>query len=356
MVQLRWCVSVTAAFVLGALLSQLAANSLLPTSACPPCASGISSAAQSHAAPKDVATTNSIAAKSVHPPATTRKPSQRGPTTTLGFQSAGDIGRKNGEAAYRWVKLPGVEDRNRFLGKVQDFLHKRPVFKDCCPMAVKTLKRVMKAGTIRSMHDELDGVVWGDQHPHWAAFLLVAHAVAEFVPSEGMLLEFGVASGSSIVLSAGILKAKADKRKIFGFDTFTGLPEDWGAVKKGAYAYRKDGTLPPVPSRVSLIKGLFSDTLPGFLKEHAGAVAFINIDCDLYKGAVYVLKQLAPRMRSGTIIHFHELNQNGWADELKALYDFLSDVQDFKLEILDVVAHPEAALVRVASVPETSSS
>jgi len=349
MVQLKWCVSVTASFVLGALLSQLAANNLLPASNCAPCADAI---ARSSLPPAAIVTT-SVAALLGDRPATTLKRSKRAPTTTPPFKSAGDSGRKNGEAAYKWVKLPGVEEKQEFLSEVQSFLSKRPDFVGCCPMAVKTVKRAVR--NIRSMHDELDGVVWGDQHPHFTAFLLVAHAVAEYIPSEGLLLEFGVASGSSIVLTAGILKAKSDKRRVYGFDTFTGLPENWGAVKKGAYAYRVDGTLPPVPSRVSFIKGLFSDTLPAFLEEHTEPAAFINVDCDLYKGAVYVLKQLAPRMRLGTIIHFHELNQNGFADELKALYDFLSDMPDFKMEILDVYAHSEAALVRVVSVPEKSS-
>merc|ERR1712228_111008 len=103
---------------------------------------------------------------------------------------------------------------------------------------------------------------------------------------------------------------------LYGFDTFTGLPEDWGQFKKGSFAFDPSGKLPPVPDNVQLVKGLFSDTLPGFLEQHPGPAAWINVDCDIYAGAVYILRQLRDRMRPGTLIHFHEINQANIADEL----------------------------------------
>merc|ERR1711865_1098839 len=100
------------------------------------------------------------------------------------------------------------------------------------------------------------------------------------------------------------------------------------------YAYDAEGSLPPVPRNVQLIKGLFDDSLPPFLQEHSGTLAYANIDCDLFKGAVLVLMQLQPRMCPGTLLHFHELNQIPPADELNALYNFMRKFPDMKLELL----------------------
>jgi hypothetical protein len=275
-------------------------------------------------------------------------------TTIAPFKSAGDIGRRNGEAAFKWLALPGSSNKNALQNTVQTWMSKRPFFPDCCPMAVKTIQRATR--NIRTMHWEMKGYLWGDQHPQYKSFLLVAHAIADYIPPDGLIMEFGVASGGSIVLTAGILKAKQDQRTAYGFDTFTGLPEDWGGFKKGAFAYDKSGKLPPVPKGVVLIKGLFDVSLPKFLKAHTEPAAFINIDCDLYAGAIAVLRLLEPRMRPGTILHFHELNQPDFADELKALADFLHDHPNIKLELLNVYAHGEAALMRVVSVGNLTKS
>ena len=59
-----------------------------------------------------------------------------------------------------------------------------------------------------------------------------------------------------------------------------------------------------------LHKGLFAETLPPFLDERPGKLAWVNIDCDLYQGTVDVLRLLAPRFRRGSLLHFHELV--GW--------------------------------------------
>ena len=65
---------------------------------------------------------------------------------------------------------------------------------------------------------------------------------------------------------------------IYGFDSFEGLPEDWRTgYGKGAFR----GALPEVPGHVTLVKGLFGATLPGFLQEHGEEVSFVHIDCDL---------------------------------------------------------------------------
>jgi hypothetical protein len=137
-------------------------------------------------------------------------------------------------------------------------------------------------------------------------------------PKDGLVLEFGVATGRTITRIA-----QHRPGPVYGFDSFEGLPEDWyPGYEKGAFA--RD-TLPPVPANVELVKGWFNETLPGFLAEHPGPVAYINIDCDLYSSTAYVLDQLQDRIVPGTVIQFDEyFNYPGWKQhEYKAFAELV---------------------------------
>ena len=75
----------------------------------------------------------------------------------------------------------------------------------------------------------------------------------EYVKNSGLWLEFGVATGRTI----NIISSKTTN-KVYGFDTFQGLPEDWDDHQaKGVYS--QDGVLPKVNSNV--------DPLPNVSKE-----------------------------------------------------------------------------------------
>lgn len=137
----------------------------------------------------------------------------------------------------------------------------------------------------------------------------------------GMFLEFGVFSGRSI---RNIAETNPGTT-VYGFDGFTGLPEDWGSLfPKGEFACEIPADL---PKNVELVVGLFNDTLPGFLDAHQGDVSFVHIDCDLYSSAKYVLEQLAGRFVDGTILAFDEII--GLPDcldhEARAFAEFLNE-------------------------------
>ena len=77
-------------------------------------------------------------------------------------------------------------------------------------------------------------------------------------------LEFGVASGKTINYIS-----KFTNNKVYGFDSFEGLPENWrDGFGKGAFS--RNGNLPEVNANVELIKGWFDNTLPNnaSLKEY----------------------------------------------------------------------------------------
>lgn len=123
---------------------------------------------------------------------------------------------------------------------------------------------------------------------------------AASAPLDGLILEFGVASGETINFLANTPALRG--RTIFGFDSFLGLPEKWADFPAGHFACDP----PNVPSNVELIIGLFSDTLPAFLATHEGNAALIHVDCDLYNSTKLVLDLLDNRIVKGTIIQMDE--------------------------------------------------
>lgn len=142
------------------------------------------------------------------------------------------------------------------------------------------------------------------------------------VSLDGLFLEFGVFSGKSI----NQIAAKFPDQKVYGFDSFEGLPEFWrDGFDKGYFSL--NGNLPNVASNVSLVKGWFSDTLPDFTAKENGMISFLHVDCDLYSSTKTIFDSLANQIEVGTVIVFDEyFNYAGWQEgEIKAFKEFVSD-------------------------------
>ena len=117
-------------------------------------------------------------------------------------------------------------------------------------------------------------------------------------------LEFGVANGGSFYWW---LEHHQHQDSMFhGFDTFSGLPEDWGAFKKGDMNNGNE-VLKTTDTRAHFYQGLFQQTLPGFLKTfNNDKQTVIHMDADLYSSTLFTLTSLAPYLKKGDIIFFDE--------------------------------------------------
>jgi hypothetical protein len=155
-------------------------------------------------------------------------------------------------------------------------------------------------------------------------------------PSLKIALEFGVYDGGSI----GIIRNSLDStHQVFGFDTFTGLPEDWIGtdLKKGFFD--RGGVVPQMYG-VKFYKGLFSETIPSYLHDmnNEGAIGLLHIDCDLYSSTVDVLNSLNHLIVENTIIVFDEWIYNfdpKYNDhEQKAFYEWVES-KNRRFQFLD---------------------
>lgn len=138
-------------------------------------------------------------------------------------------------------------------------------------------------------------------------------------------LEFGVFKGESMRrFSKGLSGAGI---RFDGFDTFEGLPDSWGKIPKGGYS--SAGVIPDLDDdRITFHRGLFQDTVPGFLEREASSLGttrlFIHLDADLYSSTTYVLARFEPFLKPGDILLFDEFGYlslhefRAWMDHVSA--------------------------------------
>ena len=106
------------------------------------------------------------------------------------------------------------------------------------------------------------------------------------------------------------------------------MPEHWAGTFERKGKFGRGGALPEVPANVTLHKGWFDQTLPAFLAAYPQhEVAFLHVDCDIYSSTATVLRELAPRLRPGTVIVFDEyFNYPNWQrHEWRAFQEFIRD-------------------------------
>ena len=114
-------------------------------------------------------------------------------------------------------------------------------------------------------------------------------------------------------------------KKGYGFDTFTGLPEDWdiGRGIEQAGSYSADGNVPTIEGG-EFIVGTFEDTLPDFYSEPRPMASVINFDADLYSSTICALTYSKQVIDQHTILIFDEfiMHESWEQDEFKALNEF----------------------------------
>ncbi|MGO9731097.1 TylF/MycF/NovP-related O-methyltransferase [Mycobacterium sp.] len=131
--------------------------------------------------------------------------------------------------------------------------------------------------------------------PHIAEdqYAVLRHIVDNLHP-HGTALEFGVASGTSLRIIAARMPA-------VGFDSWKGLPEDWGPFPQGSWACD-----PPTIANSSLVAGMFADTLPLFDFAALGPIGLVHFDADLYSTTTTILKYVGPHLQAGCYCIFDE--------------------------------------------------
>lgn len=107
----------------------------------------------------------------------------------------------------------------------------------------------------------------------------------------------------------------------YGFDTFTGIPENWHDEVKGTYS--SDNVIPSIEN-AEFVQGEFEKTLPVFFKNERPLAGLINFDADLYSSTICALNNSSDVIDEETILVFDEylINDHWEEDEHKALHEY----------------------------------
>ena len=144
------------------------------------------------------------------------------------------------------------------------------------------------------------------------------------IKEPGLWLEFGVWRGYTIDLIS-----QYTDDNVYGFDTFSGVDIPWeGNINVKDMKGFDLGGKPPtsvIPldpliragknvgkkrsfkSNVKFVTGLYENTLSLFLEKQKKNIAFIHIDCDVYKSTKTIFDNCNDYISSGCIIVFDEL-------------------------------------------------
>ena len=174
----------------------------------------------------------------------------------------------------------------------------------------------------------------------WFARLVHFNSLVEnIVAVDGDVVECGVADGASLAVLASLLKVHGQARRVWGFDSWDGLPApsdaDMGEasiavggmfsqastakVRDELLAYGLTGE--EIARTVRLVPGLFSDTLPGY----QGRIALLHVDVDLYQSYLDCLTRLWPRVEVGGIVAFDEYGEDdAWPGARRAVDEFFA--------------------------------
>jgi len=180
-----------------------------------------------------------------------------------------------------------------------------------------------------------------------AKMLFLNELYEKIIPIPGVICEFGVWWGQSLVLFENLRAVHEPYnygRKIIGFDTFTGYPavgkEDKRSdtISEGVYAvpnnyedylaelldYHEQENVMSHVKKHELVKGDASLTAPSYFKEHPeSVVALAFFDMALYEPTKICLEAIKPRLIKGSIVAFDELNHKDYPGETIAAMEVL---------------------------------
>ncbi len=194
-------------------------------------------------------------------------------------------------------------------------LFRRFMYKYYARYLLVDLQLIAKRQTLDYIQENMTGALLFEDR--WD---LLEYAV-EQARDPGLMLEFGVQDGRSLSHIASLTD-----RKVHGFDSFEGLPEDWAGTFERRGKFTRKGRLPKVPGNAELHAGWFDDTLPPFVEEHGEPVSFLHVDCDIYSSTKTIFARLGDRLVTGSVVVFDEyFNYPNWREhEFRAFQEFVA--------------------------------
>lgn len=178
----------------------------------------------------------------------------------------------------------------------------------------------------------------------------------------GDYIEFGVSQGTSMACMHRVLtKLKLNNVRLFGFDSFEGMPEsaaveDEGTWTPGQFASTIEETKDFLNKenvgwhRTFLIKGWFENTLNTQTTERYGIrkASIIMVDCDIYSAAKASLNYSLPLIEDHAVVFFDDWRDDAKFGEFRAFSEFLNENKWLRSEEIGTY-HPTGKIFSVTN-------
>ena len=171
-----------------------------------------------------------------------------------------------------------------------------------------------------------DFSLWGDVD-RFSKMLARYELFKRVVELPGDIVEGGVLKGAGVLYWAKLIQIfnPMSRRKVIGFDTFEGYPEDTSKAhdQQTAKAFTKQqiadqalvsdekimaaAEAQGLANRIELVKGDASQTIPQYVADNPGfRISLLNLDFVLYDPTLAAMQHLYPRVLPGGVVVLDE--------------------------------------------------
>ena len=193
------------------------------------------------------------------------------------------------------------------------------------------------------------GMLIGDKSLH--RFMKLSEILSQTKNIKGDIIEFGIWNGNNLFSIKKIVDYLKIKKKIYGFDNFSGFPNPQKMKKnvKGKYIGRPQ-LIKKIISFFNLKKiFIINDDIMNIskYKKRFKKISFIYIDCNVYSVVEKVLTEMNNLIPSGGVIAFDEARNKSNTDEGRAMIKFYKkNKKNYRLVKLNSNYQPDAILIK----------
>ena len=182
-------------------------------------------------------------------------------------------------------------------------------------------------------------------------FLKLSEILLKTKNVKGDIIEFGIWNGNNLFTIKKISDYYDLKKKIYGFDNFSGFPNPPKFKKKKTGKYiGKPKLIKKMITFFNLQKiFIVNDDIMNLSKyrKKFNKISFIYIDCNVFKVVDMILNELNHKISKGGVIAFDEARNKYNKDEGKAMMKFyIKNKKNYKLLKLNANYQPDAILIK----------
>ena len=182
-------------------------------------------------------------------------------------------------------------------------------------------------------------------------FLKLSEILQKTKNVKGDIIEFGIWNGNNLFTIKKISDYYDFKKKIYGFDNFSGFPNPPKFKKKKTGKYIGKPKLIKKMIKFFNLQKIFivNDDIMNLSKyrKKFNKISFIYIDCNVFKIVDMILNELSHKISKGGVIAFDEARNKFNKDEGKAMMKFyMKNKKNYKLLRLNANYQPDAILIK----------